>query len=529
MSDATEALARANLLKSAFSDFAKFCALLLVKTKSGASAPFVLNSIQRKYIANKTLRDIVLKPRQIGMTTLMIALDLFIFLTRPGSNVVIVCQSKSDNKPLNDLATQIDDHLDRLEVLGIKFDWKERKKGSWKLVDTNSSLSIVAAGASPKSAEKVGRSGMVTHLHCTEIAFWDQAGDSWNAISNCVPETEFGSSVVWETTPNGASGLFYEEFMEAIKGNSEYKSHFFPWYEQQEHRKALDPGEVIQPSNELEEKLEPEQVKWYRQKSRGERGHLVKQEYPSDPYSCFLGIGRSFFEMSVVLPMITTAINAEAPDTYTVSQRTCRIAKTNMPPDGVAKTRTVRIFHKPMPGREYVVSLDPSEGVGLDRGAGIVLERGTGRHTASIWGQFRPEELAAVAVSVAKEYNSAEIAFERANHGHAVRVALTSGAVRWNHLFRDHDGKLGWVNTFQSRTLALDHIEEAVRKGHFTSLDVHLLSEMKDFIVKETAGGKNRADHERGKHDDLLLATTIGWSVISRRRVFRDLSNLPPA
>lgn len=517
---AAEELARASILRVAFSSFIKFCGLLTVKDKSGRYVPFILNEVQRTYLAMRTVRDIILKPRQVGMTTLLLALDIFHFLTVPGANVAIICQSKDDNKPLNDLCSEITRHFERLESLGVKIEFSEERKGVWKL-SSGASLSVIVAGASPKSADKIGRSGTILFVHCTEIAFWDMPEMTWNALKQCVPPLEFGSRVVWESTPNGAAGLYYEEFKAATEKRTEFTAHFFPWFIQREYRTPLEPGEEIVPINALEEKLEPEQVKWYRRMSEGESGHLTIQEYPSDPDSCFLTQGRSFFLAAKVLPMISAALLTEALLTYTVGPSGL-IVRSQAKSVTIPKLRSIRIFHKPEKGREYVVALDPSEGVGIDASGGVVLERGTGRHVASIWGQYKPEELAAVAVSVAREYSGAEIAFERTNHGHAVRVALTMGASPYPHIFRDHDRKFGWINTLQSRTLALDHIEQAVRLGHFTSDDIWLLREMKDFIVTETAGGKTRADHVRGKHDDLLLACTIGWQVISRRRVRRD-------
>jgi hypothetical protein len=523
-----ELAARAGILRRAFASFVNFCALLTVKDKSGRYVPFVLNSVQRTYLAARTAMDIILKPRQVGMTTLLLALDIFHFLTKPGVNVTIVCQSKDDNKPQNDLCTEIDRHFERLESMGVKIEFSEKRKGVWKLA-TGASLSVIVAGASPKSADKIGRSGTIHYLHATEIAFWDIPEMTWNALKQCVPPAEFNPSVVIESTPNGASGLYFEEFKAASEGRTQFKSHFFPWFEQREYRTPLLQGEEIVPINALEERLEPEQIKWYRRMCEGESGHLAQQEYPSDPDSCFLTQGRSFFDAAKVLPMVAAALHKEPLLTYVVgksgliSRSNAKSASSTFP-----QLRSIRIFRRPEKGREYVLSLDPSEGVGLDASGGAILERGTGKHCASIWGQYKTEELAMVAARVAKEFNHAQIAFERNNHGQAVRVALMSKDIRYGNVFYDHDGKMGWLNTLQSRTFALDCFEQAVRLGHFTTDDLWLLREMKDFIVTETASGKTRADHERGKHDDLLFSNVIGWSVISRKRTRRDAMDAFP-
>ena len=327
----------------------------------------------------------------------------------------------------------------------------------------------------------------------------------------------------------------------AVEGRGGYKGHFFPWYEVQEYRTALLPGEVIVPNNPLEARLDPEQVKWYRELVDGEDGDKVTQEYPSDQDSCFLAQGRSYFDATRTLAMIDAAKTVEA-ESYLVGL-SGKISPTNLQNNSArfARMKSIRVFHKPDHDREYVVALDPSEGVNsrprqpvwCSNEAQVSIWRPSGRN------QFKLEELARIAVSVAKDFNWAEIACERLNHGHAVRVAPTAdfagcGAeeLPYPNLFRDHDGKFGWINTVQSRTTALDHLEQAIRthvdKGGFNTSDIWLLREIKDFVVKETSSGKARAEAERGKHDDLVFALCIAWSVISRRRVRRDVSAAQP-
>ena len=530
---------RQKILAKAFSSFINFCAILEIKDKTGKYVPFVLNTIQRMYFEAMTARDIVVKGRQVGMTTLLLALDIYRFLTEPGVNVLVMCQSKQDNGPRKKVIAELQHHFDTLAKLGVRVDFNKSNQGSWSL-DNGATLTVDVAGASPKSAEKTSRGGTVQVLHCTEVAYWDLAADTWNGLSNCVPPPETGSRIVLECTPNGASGFFYDQWVGACDGSNGFEAQFFPWFLQKEYRTALAEGEVIVPINDLERQLEPEQVKWYRRKSLGEKGHLVQQEYPSDRDSCFLGSGRGFFDSGKVLGMLAVSQDYEAPDTFIIP-RSCKIERSDVKASSktFAQLRTVRVFYRPEPDRDYLLSLDPSEGVGLDATAGIVLERGTGRHMATLWGQFKPEEAARLASVIAKEFNWAEIVVERANHGHAVRVALTTDyehsglKAPYPHLFRDHDGKFGWINTLQSRTTALDHLEQAVRLGPelggFGTQDVWLLRELKDFVVIETASGKARAEAARGKHDDMVMALCIAWNCISRRRVRRDVSALPPA
>ena len=198
--------------------------------------------------------------------------------------------------------------------------------------------------------------------------------------------------------------------------------------------------------------------------------------------------------------------------------------------EGVRRLRTVRVWAPPAPGRQYLVSLDTAEGTGGDASAGLVFDRGTGQHMATIWGQFRPSELASVAVQLAREYLNAEIAVERNNHGHAVLLAMGAGyssigqAGPYPNVFVDLDGKRGWLTSPTSRPLALDNLEQAHRQGHFKTDDRVLLGQMRTFVV----GPSGKAQAQHGSKDDLVMTAAIGWSCICRQRPRpRDGTNLP--
>src|ERR1700722_8919050 len=87
-------------IKRAFRTFEGFCGLLEILDKRGRRVPFRLNKTQRRYVANRSPRDVVLKSRQVGLTVVIMALMVYRFLTVPGAAVVIVCQAMKDNTSL---------------------------------------------------------------------------------------------------------------------------------------------------------------------------------------------------------------------------------------------------------------------------------------------------------------------------------------------------------------------------------------------------------------------------------------------
>lgn len=482
---------RAEFLANAFGRFETFCGLIDIIPKDGRRRKFGLNAIQKLFCAQQTGRDVVLKPRQIGFTTLEQARDVYHFLTVPGARVVVTCQSIRDGSPEKLLSGNYRVMFEGLQRAGVSLNFRTQATNEWVLADRDSTLRIAPAGASESSASKKGRAGTVTRLHLTETAFYDYADETLNALLECVPSSEYGSEIVSESTPNGASGYFYRQCQAAMAGRGNYKFHFYPWHKQSEYRAELEPGESVTPRSEAEARLvadgiSPEQLKWYQAKVADKGQALVDQEYPSDPETCFLVSGRMFFDAAQ-----TTRLLAAARD-----------------PVDTRKSGRVRIYAEPKDGASYIMALDCSEGVGGDPSGGVLINRETAEHAATIDGQFAPHDAAAVAVALCKEYNGALLAPERNNHGHAV-IQAAYRELSYRNIYRHADGNHGWPTNSMTRPVMLDALEDAHRKGIWTTPDRHVLAQFRKFIVNRL--GKSEA--AQGEHDDLVIACAIAWSV----------------
>lgn len=498
---------RRRVLAAQLGDFEKFCGLLDIITKSGERAKLRLNPIQQKYCAARTARDVVLKPRQIGFTTLELARDIWTFLTQAGARVVIVVQSITNRGPLKQISKALRVMFEGLRASGIELDFRTETLSEWALADRDATLTIIEAGASEAAAEKKGRSGTITRLHLTETAFYEYAEATLNSIIECVPSVEFGSEIVSESTANGAAGVFFDDYTNAAACRSSFKAHFFSWLEQPEYRTELLEGERVVAESDREREVvakgaTPEQLKWYRRKVADKKSQdLVDQEYPLDPDTCFITSGRLFFDVERTKYLVGLAHDP-------VEARQV----------GRAGSQGVfRAWKAPQPGRKYVISADPSEGVGGDPGAAVVLDRGTGEHVATIHGQFSTWEMARVLADVGKEYFGALIVVERNNHGHAVLAGLTREQ-KYTNVYLGADGRPGWVNTGPARSSALDALHNAHREKHWSSPCRASVAEMLRFVTN----AQGKAEAARGAHDDLILAHAIGWDVVCKPVVHRS-------
>ena len=108
-----------------------------------------------------------------------------------------------------------------------------------------------------------------------------------------VPDGE----IVLESTPNGAAGVFYEEWQKASETG--YTQHFFPWWYERELSRDRGRRGRYCAADATEEKdlmerhgLSEEQIAWRRKQWKVLRG-LAAQEYAEDAGSCFLASGNA--------------------------------------------------------------------------------------------------------------------------------------------------------------------------------------------------------------------------------------------
>lgn len=485
-------------------NFVDFAGELEVSPKDGGDPiPVRQSGILKLFEDARTGRDYVLKPRQVYMTTWELARDIWFFLTRPGVRVVVLCQSDKDNSAPKEISGRLVTMFESLRRKHPDVPFAKVSDTKWVRTDgSKSELRIMGAGATEKSASKKGRSGTIHRLHITEVAFFEYATETLTAITECVPGPESGSEITFESTPRGAAGFFYEGYNAAKSGKNEYRAHFYRWFEQPEYRTKLNLGETISPETEREKelvelhKISPEQLKWYRQKvadpSKGQA--KVDQEYPSDEETCWLFDGRLFFDKEALAKLRQTVAN----------------------PINKGLSGAFKRWVFPEKEKEYVVAVDPSNGVGGDPAAAVVFERLSGRHCATLSGQFAPDVLAMHVAAIGWTYNQALIVVERSSSQMVVHNTLVSWkrpndeGTGYPRIFVDKDRQYGFKMTPASRPGILDGLEVAIRTGAFKTFDLELVKEALLFIVQD-----EKPQAAPGAHDDRIMASAIAWNLLS--------------
>ena len=103
----------------------------------------------------------------------------------------------------------------------------------------------------------------------------------------------------------------------------------------------------------------------------------------------------------------------------------------------------MEIWLPPLPGKQYLVAVDPAGGGSEgDYSAVEVLEMETGLQCAEFAGHVGGLELAQLVTGIAVEYNQAWLVVERNNHGSGV-LALTETVCRYARIYRpDGQGRM---------------------------------------------------------------------------------------
>ena len=258
-------------------------AFLRILDKDKKLLPFVWNKAQRHFQANRTGRDLILKARQLGFSTLIQG-EMFRKTVTSTQTTITLAHDAETTQKLRRMADRFYEHCKFGDVQPL------RKYANATLAtypEFDSTATIATAGN-----VETGRGDTYTELHGSEVAFWK------DAERNVAGAMQGGSpNVVLESTPNGAQGFFYDKCMEALSGNSIWKLHFYTWWWDDNYRIVNDESITYTDEEALLVKrhgLDASQIKWRRAKVQ-ELGRLFIQEYPEDAVSCFLTSGNSYF------------------------------------------------------------------------------------------------------------------------------------------------------------------------------------------------------------------------------------------
>ncbi len=461
---------------------------LKVRDRDGVERLLRANPVQRAFELGRGRQNIVLKARQMGITTWVAGRFFLKTITGRGVLTVQVAQTREAAEGIFRIVQRFWECLPRSLREG-PLQRSRANVGQMRFPELDSEFRVLSA-----ADENAGRGLTMQYLHCSEVSRWP--GDAGATLAGLRAALIPGGELVMESTPNGAYGCFYEEWGRAIEqrgrgatsaGHDAVVRHFFPWWMEEAYVAAPVSGALREDELQLvqERGLTAEQIGFRRGLEVSYKG-LRSQEFAEDAESCFKATGECCFEVEAV----------EA-----------RLASVSEPIE-VRRGGALQIWLPPIRGSEYVVAVDTAGGgADGDYAAVQVIEMRSGLQCAELQQRLGTLELARVSAELAKEYGNALIAVERNNHGSGV-LAYLDAVERYARVY-GRGGVPGWLTTVGSKPAMVSRMGALLVESPEMFFSRRLLGECRTFVA--LAGGGTGA--ASGAHDDCLMAMAIAQAV----------------
>lgn len=285
--------------------------LYWIVNKSAKIVPFTMNDEQREFIQNFWYRNLILKARQRGFSTLMQLLQLDQALFNQNHNGVTISETLPK---AHELFGKIEFSYERLPTLmKDAFPIVQHERGASLTIGHDDGTGHSANSTISVKVNAMG--GTVNLLHVSELGpigmkFPARAEEIRTGTLPAVPtgigeDGEKPGTIVVESTARGQFGLFWELCEPALKRwrdkspetSLDWRLHFFPWYRAKEYRLPADEASIVSIPDkfsayfrkleaELGIKLDAGQRAWYVKTAETQK-HKMKQEYPSTPEEAF--------------------------------------------------------------------------------------------------------------------------------------------------------------------------------------------------------------------------------------------------
>lgn len=446
----------------------KYC---LIQHATKGKIPFILYPFQEKTITEfiENRYNIVLKSRQLGLSTLVAAYALWRMIFKPDFQVLVIATGKETAKNLITKVRIMYQNLPRW----LRVQATEDNKMS--LILENGSR-IVAVSSAPERA----RSEALSLLVIDEAAFIDKIDDIWTASQQTLAT---GGDCIVLSTPNGMGNWFHSMWIGAEEGENG-----FNWLK-------------------LHWSVHPERDQAWRDEQDIKLGkRKASQECDAD----FLTSGNSVVDMAVIQYYKET------------------FAKD--PEEKRSVDKGLWIWEYPDYTRSYVITADVARGDGSDYSAAHVFDIENMRQVAEYKGQVQTRDYGRLLAALGVEYNNAMIVVERENVGwdtiqelldiNYQNLFYSSNDLQYVDVHRQLTNKLraqekklkpGFATTSRNRGLLVNklelYFEEVNMDTEETSILVYskrLLNELETFIWKD-----GKAQAQSGRNDDLVMALAI--------------------
>lgn len=279
---------------------------LKIRTKTKGLQPFVLNSVQLQLLdlfiehmqVKGHCRFVILKARQMGLSTFIAALIYWWTIFHKGTKSLVLTHLDSATKELFEMTRRYHKYCPD------EFKPKASQDSANEIVfaDIDSAMKTATAGS-----KNVGHGSTIQCLHWSEVSRSNNQDEMTTGVMQTVPSGE-GTMIFLESTANGTGEYFHQTWEAAIRGESEFTPVFFPWTAMKEYRTSAEGVEFSQEELDYQalHGVDDEQLAWRQMKMRQLKGSpeerlaSFQEQYPITPEEAFRSSGNSFINKQAV-------------------------------------------------------------------------------------------------------------------------------------------------------------------------------------------------------------------------------------
>tara|TARA_Y100000385_G_scaffold111440_1_gene115664 strand:+ start:6423 stop:8000 length:1578 start_codon:yes stop_codon:yes gene_type:complete len=445
--------------------------------------PFHLYPFQETSLENLSLHDynIILKSRQLGISTLSAGYSLWLMLFQEDKNVLVIATKQEVAKNLVTKVREMHNYLPSW----LKGTTVEDNKLSLRFKNGSQIKAVSSSG-------DAGRSEALSLLVIDEAAFIDKIDEIWASAQQTLAT---GGKAIILSTPNGTGNFFHKTWVAAEEGRNKFNTIRLHW--------SLHP--------------ERDQV-W-----RNEQEQLLGVKMAAQECDCdFISSGNTVIEGQTV---------QWYKDTYMQN-----------PVERRGRDGEYWVWEYADYSKDYMVVADVARGDGSDYSSFQVIDIDNITQVAEFRGQLTPKDFGNMLVTVATEYNEALLVIENASVGFgAIQSAIDRQYKNLYYTYRQ-DGITdattqiskgydlkdksqmtpGFTTSSKTRPLLISKLDIYFRERSLIVRSTRLLDELAVFIWKG-----HRAEAQRGYNDDLVMALSIGlWVRDTALKLRNDGINL---
>ena len=346
----------------------------LVPLKMLGTQLYVLDEIC-KGLAEGISTFVILKARQLGMSTFFIALDLFWAMEYPGLTGTFATHTDQSKAQFRQIIKTFFRHLPKTHKIATEIENRDM------LILKNDSMFLyLVAGVKEKTTSHMGRSGASNFLHATEAAFWGSPEDKKELAATLSAHYPHRLEI-YESTANGFNH-FYDQWEQA-KESPTQRTIFVGWWRNELYAfgethpwflhympKGQDSSlTMLERSRRSDVKrlydfeVSKEQIAWYRwylaEQADGDQQKMDEQ-FPWVEEDAFVASGARFFTNESLTDAFKRTRQVPCkPYKYHLSTRWL---DTQLEGLKDAKRATLKIYADPDPTGEYVFGCDPAYG-----------------------------------------------------------------------------------------------------------------------------------------------------------------------